>query len=430
MQDDSASMIPHRDADSLLSYYADTSIASSKRSIVFEFDRELFTTRIYERWIRGSVNKTLREQQGDIRSFKAIKRSKDIDRVVEKDARRLSRECTVLVLGSESRSELVEQMKIHCFSYGYSHGFSDDELRNYRPAIFRSVVNSAKAVVGAMEYFGIVPVTLANRKYVDFIAEYILDPDPALPLGQKFGDSLSALWTDPCIEQLMERQNEFYLMDSAEYFFQEIRRISSPEYLPNETDVLRARTKTSSISETRFQWSQFCIKMFDVGDQRSERNKWIHLFENVCAILFVVDLDTYDQVVFEEPSQNKLMESLILFDSFVNSRWFMRSSIILCLNRVDVFKQKLGMSPLQRYFPDYSGGNDVNRAAKYILWRFNQINRAHLKIYPYLTQSTDRSNVRQVFAALKEIILLDALKKMWRALSSRTSTLSNTSRAW
>jgi len=80
--------------------------------------------------------------------------------------------------------------------------------------------------------------------------------------------------------------------------------------------------------------------------------------------------------------QNRMMESLTLFDSVVNSRWFMRTSIILFLNKVDLFKQKLGRSPLSNYFPDYSGGNDVNRAAKYLLWRFNQVNRAHLNLYP------------------------------------------------
>lgn len=76
------------------------------------------------------------------------------------------------------------------------------------------------------------------------------------------------------------------------------------------------------------------------------------------------------------------MESLVLFDSVVNSRWFSRTSIILFLNKVDLFKAKLGRSPLGNYFPDYSGGNDVNRAAKYLLWRFNQVNRAHLNLYP------------------------------------------------
>lgn len=80
--------------------------------------------------------------------------------------------------------------------------------------------------------------------------------------------------------------------------------------------------------------------------------------------------------------QNRMIESLVLFDSVVNSRWFMRTSIILFLNKVDLFKQKLGRSPLSDYFPDYSGGNDVNRAAKYLLWRFNQVNRAHLNLYP------------------------------------------------
>lgn len=80
--------------------------------------------------------------------------------------------------------------------------------------------------------------------------------------------------------------------------------------------------------------------------------------------------------------QNRMMESLVLFDSVVNSRWFVRTSIILFLNKVDLFKQKLARSPLSNYFPDYSGGNDVTRAAKYLLWRFNQVNRAHLNLYP------------------------------------------------
>jgi len=80
--------------------------------------------------------------------------------------------------------------------------------------------------------------------------------------------------------------------------------------------------------------------------------------------------------------QNRMMESLVLFDSVVNSRWFMRTSVILFLNKVDLFKQKLERSPLQQYFPDYTGGNDVNRAAKYLLWRFNQVNRARLNLYP------------------------------------------------
>jgi hypothetical protein len=87
-------------------------------------------------------------------------------------------------------------------------------------------------------------------------------------------------------------------------------------------------------------------------------------------------------LTYTDKVQNRMMESLVLFDSVVNSRWFMRTSIILFLNKVDLFRQKLGRSPLSNYFPDYSGGNDINRASKYLLWRFNQVNRAHLNLYP------------------------------------------------
>ena len=36
-----------------------------------------------------------------------------------------------------------------------------------------------------------------------------------------------------------------------------------------------------------------------------------------------------------------MVESLMLFDSVVNSRWFIRTSIILFLNKYDLFVLKL-----------------------------------------------------------------------------------------
>jgi guanine nucleotide-binding protein G(i) subunit alpha len=152
------------------------------------------------------------------------------------------------------------------------------------------------------------------------------------------------------------------------------------------------------------------INLFDLGGQRSGRGKWIHCFENVPLIIFVVDLACYDQVLLEESSQNTMMESLMFFNTVVNSRWFMRTSVILLLTNIDLFRSKLARSPLTNYFPDYSGGNDVNRAAKYILWRFNQVNRAHLNLYPHLVEVTDAANLRLVFATIKESLIQSLLR--------------------
>ncbi|KAH8804782.1 G protein alpha subunit [Xylogone sp. PMI_703] len=335
------------------------------------------------------------------------KRSQMIDRKLEEDSKKLRRECKILLLGSgeSGKSTIVKQMKII-----HQNGYTVDELALYRLTIYKNLIDCSKALIGAMRQFNIEPEEQVNREYSDFLMDYQVDPDPHTPLDIKVGTAITSLWKDPSMDALMLRQSEFYLMDSAPYFFEEANRIAAPEYIPTEADVLRARTKTTGIYETRFTMGSLSIHMFDVGGQRSERKKWIHCFENVTSIIFCVALSEYDQVLLEESNQNRMMESLVLFDSVVNSRWFMRTSIILFLNKVDLFKQKLGRSPLGNYFPDYSGGNDLNRAAKYLLWRFNQVNRAHLNLYPHLTQATDTSNIRLVFAAVKETILQNALK--------------------
>jgi hypothetical protein len=55
--------------------------------------------------------------------------------------------------------------------------------------------------------------------------------------------------------------------------------------------------------------------MVDVGGQRSERRKWIHCFENVTSIIFLVALSEYDQILFE--SDNEVSPQLILITIFI-----------------------------------------------------------------------------------------------------------------
>ena len=45
------------------------------------------------------------------------------------------------------------------------------------------------------------------------------------------------------------------------------------------------------------------FRMVDVGGQRSERRKWIHCFENVTSIIFLVALSEYDQILFESENE-------------------------------------------------------------------------------------------------------------------------------
>ncbi|WVQ80140.1 guanine nucleotide-binding protein subunit alpha [Cryptococcus sp. DSM 104549] len=334
-------------------------------------------------------------------------RSNLIDRQLEDDSKKFRKECKILLLGSgeSGKSTIVKQMKII-----HQNGYSRDELLTFRQIVHKNVLDSAQALIMAMRKIGVDPEDANNRSYADRILEFRMDADPLAVVPSEILHNIESLWHDPVIPAVMDRSSEFYLMDSATYFFANIRKIAAPDYVPDEADVLRARTKTTGISETRFNMGQLSIHMFDVGGQRSERKKWIHCFEAVTSIIFCVALSEYDQVLLEESGQNRMQESLVLFESVINSRWFLRTSVILFLNKIDLFKQKLPKVPLVQYFPEYTGGADINKAAKYILWRFTQTNRARLSVYPHLTQATDTSNIRLVFAAVKETILQNALR--------------------
>lgn len=60
---------------------------------------------------------------------------------------------------------------------------------------------------------------------------------------------------------------------------------------------------------------RFSYRMVDVGGQRSERRKWIHCFENVTSIIFLVALSEYDQILFE--SENEVTDICLLFFFFL-----------------------------------------------------------------------------------------------------------------
>ncbi|GJJ08482.1 Guanine nucleotide-binding protein alpha-3subunit [Clathrus columnatus] len=304
-------------------------------------------------------------------------RSDTIDKQIEEDHKKSKKECKILLLGSgeSGKSTIVKQMKII-----HQEGYKPEELIGFRPVVYENLMESAHTIVSQMRKMGLSPEKEEYNAHVDLIGEYSVQDDPDFRLSPDIAQAIHQICQDPVLEKILEHTSDFYLMDSATYFFDEVLRIGDPEYVPTETDVLRARRKTSGIAETKFSMGQLSIHMFDVGGQRSERKKWIHCFESVTSIIFCTALSEYDQVLLEENRQ------------------------------IDVFKQKIPRVPLERYFQEYTGGPDINKAAKYILWRFMQKNRARLSVYPHLTQATDTGNVRLVFAAVKETILQNALK--------------------
>ncbi|KAG0217065.1 guanine nucleotide-binding protein subunit alpha [Mortierella sp. GBA43] len=334
-------------------------------------------------------------------------RNEAIENQLRRDRMQMRNEVKMLLLGAgeSGKSTILKQMKLI-----HDGGYSPEEREAYKEIIFSNTVQSMRVILEAMDKMELPLHHEANKNYA-----IIVMSQPAQIEGEYMPHDVAVavqnLWVDPNVQQAFQRSREYQLNDSAKYYFDSIERISNQHYTPTDQDVLRSRVKTTGITETRFQIGDLTYMMFDVGGQRSERKKWIHCFENVTAIVFLVAISEYDQLLFEDETVNRMQEALTLFDSICNSRWFVKTSIILFLNKIDRFKEKLPISPMRKYFSDYEGGDDFDQASQYILNRFVSLNLSDTKqIYTHFTCATDTSQIKFVMAAVSDIIIQTNLR--------------------
>jgi hypothetical protein len=180
----------------------------------------------------------------------------------------------------------------------------------------------------------------------------------------------------------------------------------APNYIPTEADVLRARVRSTGIQEAEFEFDEMKFKMLDVGGQRSERRKWIHCFDKVTAIIFCVALSEYDQVLREDEAQNRMHESLMLFEEIGNSHWFSSSAIILFLNKTDLFSEKIKRVPLTCCFPNYTGGANLEAAHAFIKARFLEVYQGTQQVYCHFTCAISTQNIEFVFNSVRKVIMV------------------------
>lgn len=97
----------------------------------------------------------------------------------------------------------------------HQNGYTQEERSLYRLTIYKNLVDCMKALLAAMQQFEIEPESDRTKEAITYIEEYNVDPDPETPLDPQVADAVTAVWQDGASAKTMERQSEFYLMDSA-----------------------------------------------------------------------------------------------------------------------------------------------------------------------------------------------------------------------
>jgi len=331
---------------------------------------------------------------------------KEAEKQLKEAKQRLNNQVKVLLLGSgdSGKSTILKQMRlIHTLP------FTPTEIESYRQLIFGNLTHGLKYVTDGMEDLEL-KVNEENIPHLQLL-ESAPDIRDHEPYPTEYREALRALWRDPGVRAAFKRGNEYAVPENLTYFMGELDRLFKPDFSPNEQDIVQTRARTTGITETSFQLTSNEMVMVDVGGQKSERRKWIHCFQDVTSILFLVSLSGFDQCMVEDKDANQMQDAMTIWDSICHSQWFKNTSIILFLNKNDLFEEKLSRSDIKTFFPDFEGAPQDPKAGRdYFRRRFGRLAQKagrskEREIYIHITTATDTAMLRVVMAAVEDMVL-------------------------
>jgi guanine nucleotide-binding protein subunit alpha len=340
-------------------------------------------------------------------------RSKEIDLAIAKEVSHKRRQFKVLLLGSGEcgKSTLLKQAKIL-----YCKGFSESESMAFELIIKENLNTIIHSLHDAILKLDIkLEAPWLENELSSFITQKtdfkVMKSAQTTSVNMlRFFDQLVK---NAGVQSLFKISSQLNLPEGTEFFLNNFQRLATTGFKPTEEDILFARSATTGVIQTTFEYNGSEMVYIDVGGQRSERKKWINQFDNVKMILFVASLIDYDRTMYEDKTSNRVADSLMLFESICNSRWFVKSGIILFLNKHDLFQKKIKLVPLQNTYPEYDGQDDLAKAKKFFKKLYlSKVKESSRHIYHHFTCATDTNMCKTVLADINNMIVKGNLANM------------------
>jgi len=306
--------------------------------------------------------------------------------------------------GNSGKSTFFKQLlSIHAHGNNITTMPTEDRIRQ----IHDCIIGQMKAIIIQCE-----DLEIALDGNVQESADYITQLSRVDTfINSTVANHVTTLWNDARIKDAFNRRSTLGIVDSCPHFFDALERISSADYVPTEEDMLLVRTPTSGIVSQQLMIDDCPFLIMDVGGQRSERNKWIHCFDAVKAVLFVASLSCYDQALYELDYVNAMQEALDLFDKICNSRWFRQTAMIVFLNKADLFRIKIQEKELKTCFPEYDGPNTFKDGIEFVRDQFvEKCEDSKRQIYTHITCATDKGNVERVFNDVNHTVISGSMQ--------------------
>lgn len=294
---------------------------------------------------------------------------------------RLPKIIKMVVLGCENtgKSTIIRQLRLL-----NGEKFSEEEIEYFKNTIRNNTWSAYKRLIKAIEH------EVVNDCVINVIK---LTPDyQQLIFSKDLVSNLEAL------KDFYLERSELNLLDRDLYFMTETRRIFNNKYMPIEKDILYCKTETFGLSESKIQKCCQEWLLIDTCGRKEERKNWIHCFEKVHAVLYVIGLNEY---VMNE----KFNESIKLLSQLSSAVWFRRTPMILLLNKVDKFRDLINVIPLSTVFDNDDVGSNFDDNCDFLKKYFNSFRPESEAIFTHFTCAIRRFSIELFSAKVSQIII-------------------------
>ncbi|KAJ7061270.1 G-protein alpha subunit [Mycena amicta] len=309
-------------------------------------------------------------------------------------------------------------------TFGGGHGVLDGHDQDHVGA-------KRKAEFAVRGWISALGLPNGSRKSVDIDNTSESPTDSTSEILFSLRDDILALWEDMDVRALL-RATGVRIEDRAGFFLPDTTRITALSYVPSDNDVVRARLRTMGVQEWRVVLepaaggvggtglasdsfgSEWVI--YDVGGSRSLRHAWLPYFDAVNAIIFLAPISCFDERLTEDPSINRLEDTLLLWKAIVGSKLLGKITLIVFLNKCDLLKRKLQSGIMvNKYMISFGNReNEVGTVVKYLKDKFKDILRADASeprtTYLYATSVTDTKATATTLNIVRDGIIREHLK--------------------
>ncbi|KAF8581891.1 G-alpha-domain-containing protein [Ramaria rubella] len=247
---------------------------------------------------------------------------------------------------------------------------------------------------------------------------YLPEKDEATDILTSRKSDIQTLWTSPMAQELLSRRG-VRLEELPGFFLDDLDRILTNGYEPSDADVVRARLRTMGIQEHKFIFDKGAESgrewiIYDVGGSRPQVSTWFSFFEDVNAIIFIVPVNCFDEVLEEDPHVNRLQDSINLWKQICRSPLLKQAQLILFLNKVDLLQRKLDSGiHFAHYVPRFGDrANDRDTVCRYLRNQFKDIQKRYSPqrtFNAWLTCATDTKATEKTLATVRYGIVKDHL---------------------